>query len=63
MIDFFLKNWFRFIDVVKYNKVLNISCKKSGRRIMVGNLEIIVKNGEDGWNLIMIGILYKDLMS
>lgn len=29
---------------------------------MVGNLEIIVKkNGEDGWNLIMIGILYKGL--
>lgn len=43
MIDFFLKNWFRFIDVVKYNKVLNFSCKKSGRRVMVGNLEIIVK--------------------
>lgn len=46
MIDFFLKNWFRFIDVVKYNKVLNISCKKSGRGIMVGNLEIIVKKNK-----------------
>lgn len=49
MIDFFLKNWFRFIDVVKYNKVLNISCKKSGRGIMVGNLEIIVKKKWRRW--------------
>lgn len=60
MIDPPPKNWFRFTDVAKHNKVSNISCKKSGRRIMVGNLEITVKNGEDGWNSITIGTPYKD---
>lgn len=59
MIDPPPKNWFRFTDVAKHNKVSNISCKKSGRRIMVGNLEITVKNGEDGWNSITIGTPYK----
>lgn len=43
MIDPPPKNWFRFTDVAKHNKVSNISCKKSGRRIMVGNLEITAK--------------------
>lgn len=43
MIDPPPKNWFRFTDVAKHNKVSNISCKKSGRRIMVCNLEITAK--------------------
>lgn len=46
MIDPPPKNWFRFTDVAKHNKVSNISCKKSGRRIMVGNLEITAKKTE-----------------